>query len=840
MTRRFWIGCRRTGAALTTLAALAVAGPLGAQVREEARLARGVISGSIVDAESGAGLAGATVVVEPEAGGAMPARLEGGSFLQGAQGMISDAEGRYRFADLAPGRYRLRASRAGYRAAAITVELRGAADSRVSVGLSVEPIPLESVSVVAEPAPPYGRDRSLEAEVQGSREAVARRRQREQLASDARELTHADVVESVTLGETDLFRALQRLPGVSTRSDYTAELWVRGSQWDQTRIYLDGLPLLNPLHGLGLFSGVNPDAVGGALLLPGVRSASLGEGAAAVVDLTSRRGGGEGEVRGSADLSLASARLALDQRVFDGRAAWMLSARRTYLDWLAAGIGRLIDDPEASVPYAFSDLTGRLDFQIDGARAVEVSGFHQSDRVTGDVPDVLHRTRARWGNTGGRVSYAQPVLGLQARHTVGFSRYAAVVREAEPDPALEDRYSAPGEPRADNEFDHLVVSGQASPAGDAWRAGYALTRQGARYSGPFHHVMGGWRSDPALPLERAAGLTQAALWGERRWAASPRLTMEAGIRLEAGAAVRGSGVLRPAPRASARYTLSPDVSVAAGIGRSHQYSQALAPVGPSVGPGLQASQLWLLAGPEVPALRADVVTLGGEAWLGRGWLASANSYVRRSTGVVLPDPTPGPLAGRSLFVTGESLARGLELSARRLAGRWTSSLAYSYGVSELRAEGLRFPAPSDRRHLLDATAMARLGTRLRAGAAFTAASGAPYTRVYAPDWSCSWSRECGDREPRTLEPGAFRMPAHASLDLLLDYGWRVRGVEAGAYLQLRNALGRENAATYSSTGDWCPGDQGGYTGQCPQGFVMHDRFEPGLPLLPVLGFRARF
>jgi RNA polymerase sigma factor (sigma-70 family) len=580
---------------LVLVAGLLVAGPLGAQVPEEGRLPRGVISGSIVDAESGEGLAGATVVVEPEAGGAMPARQDGGSFLQGAQGMISDGEGRYRFADLAPGRYRLRVSRTGYRTAAVTVELRGAADSRVSVGLSVEPIPLESISVVASPAPPYGRDRTTAEEIGGSREAAARRRQREQLASDARELTHADVVESVTLGETDLFRALQRLPGVSTRSDYTAELWVRGSHWDQTRTYLDGLPLLNPLHGLGLFSGVNPDAVGGALLLPGVRSASLGEGAAAVVDLTSRRGGGEGEVRGSADVSLASARLALDQRLLDGRAAWMLSARRTYLDWLASGIGRLIDDPEASIPYAFSDLTGRVDFQIDGARAVEVSGFHQSDRVTGDVPDVLHRTRARWGNAGGRVTYAHPALGLQARHTLGFSRYAAVVREAEPDPALEDRYSAPGEPRADNEFDFLVVAGQASPAGEAWRAGYALTRQDARYAGPFHHAMGGWRSDPALPLEREGGadagrgLGRAALG--RLAAADDGGGHPAGSRggrsgkRRAAAGATGLGPLRPLAGRVGRGRHRAELPVLAGTGAGGAIRRPRPPGEPALAPG---------------------------------------------------------------------------------------------------------------------------------------------------------------------------------------------------------------------------------------------------------------
>src|SRR5690606_14373537 len=113
------------------------------------------------------------------------------------------------------------------------------------------------------------------------------------------------------------FRALQRTPGVTTRDDFTATLWTRGASWDQTRVYLDGLPLFNPTHAGWLFSAVNPDALGEAVFYPGVRPARYGEGAAAVLDLSARSGGGPG-VRGRGELSLASARLAMDGGTRDG------------------------------------------------------------------------------------------------------------------------------------------------------------------------------------------------------------------------------------------------------------------------------------------------------------------------------------------------------------------------------------------------------------------------------------------------------------------------------------------------------------------------------------------
>lgn len=818
----------------------AVPGAAAAQAAP-ARLPEGAISGTVLDAATSEPLAGATVVVEPAAQGVLPGTGAGrGALLEATRGVLSDSLGNYRFVGLAPGRYRLRISRAGYRPSSLGVELQGSADTRVSVGLTVEPVVLEAIEVTAEQPQPFGRDAAPAREQAEGRVEAARARQRRHLAADARELTHADVVEAVTLGETDLFRALQRLPGVATRDDFTAELWTRGASWDQTRVLFDGLPLFHPLHGMGVFSGVSPDAIGAGVLHPGVRPSSLGEGAAAVLDLTSRRGAGDGELRGSADLSLASARLSLDQRVLDGRGAWMIAARRTYLDWLSAGVGRLLDQEDAGVPYAFSDLAARVDLQLDGGRALEASAIAERDRIDGDVPDVLHGNTARWGNTAGRVTYASPLGSARARHTLGLSRYAARVREREPE--LDDLYSAPSAPRSDSHLTHARAGGEiaGAPTGAGiapWRVGYEVVGQSASYDGPPPRPYGAEPPPGAAPLSRESTLGYGALWGERRWEVRERLSLEGGLRLEGGPSVANGGPLRLAPRLSARYQLLPELSLSAGAGRSYQYAQAVAPAGPSFHRNFSASQFWVLADGETPALRSDIATLGVEGWLGGGWLAAASAYLRRSSGLALPDPTPGPVDGRPLWVEGDNDARGVELSARRLAGRWTASLGYSYALSELQAGGLRFAAPADRRHALDATAMARVTRSLRLGAAYTAASGAPYTRLHSPDWSCPDGAGC-DPRPRLGEPGAHRTPAYASLDLLADWTGSLRGWEVGAYLQLRNALGRDNASTYDYTSEVCPGR--GFVAPCPTGYQLVDHFQYGVPMLPVLGLRLRF
>jgi hypothetical protein len=254
--------------------------------------ARGTISGTVVEAESGTPVPGARVIAYPDPPAVMPP-VGASPFLVASRATVTGPEGEYRLVGLPPGRYGLRVQRLGFRPVSLTVELRGAADARVGVGLDVVPVRLQPVDVSSSLVEPYGRTTPA-AHAAVRRVAVARLRQRRHLATDVQALTRDDVEEAVTFAESDLFRALHRLPGVATRDAYTAELRVRGAPGDQTRVLFDGLPLHNALHAFGGLSGVNTDALGAAVLHPGVAPASLGGGGAAVLDLRSRRGGVRG------------------------------------------------------------------------------------------------------------------------------------------------------------------------------------------------------------------------------------------------------------------------------------------------------------------------------------------------------------------------------------------------------------------------------------------------------------------------------------------------------------------------------------------------------------------
>lgn len=816
MARRTWIV--GIGGWLTVLALL-LAAPAMAQQSE------GTVSGSILDAQRGQPIPGARIVLLPDGGGALPA--DDAAFIPGAKVAVSGEDGGYRFTGLPAGRYRLHVSRVGYRGSTLGVELRGSADSRVSVSLSVQPIVLAPVLAEGEAPQPFGgagRDEDAD-DADDARLAAERLRLREHVSTDVHALTQADVLEAVTLGESDVFRALQRIPGISTRDEYTAELWTRGAPWDQTRVYFDGVPLFNPLHGVGAFSGVSPNAIGAAWLHPGVLPASLGGASAGVLDLRTRRATGDGKINGLADLSVVSSGLALDQRVMGGRAGWMLSARRTYLDALAAGISRATGGEEGDIPYSFSDVAARTDVRLGESATLEASGLLERDRLRGEVPDIVERVTAAWGNTAGRVTLAAPLAGWRTRHTVSISRYGATVR-----PLPDEEGSAPAHRVSHNRVSHLAVGGEVEPR-DGWSGGWELARLVAGYEGP--SPVPNPREEDRPLFSPSRGLAMGAAWAERRWSPTARTTLLAGLRVEGGEAVRGGGPVRLAPRLTGRVDVGYGVTFSAGVGRSWQYTQAILPGGLVI-KSFQADHIWLLAGDRVPALRSDVATAGVEAWFGDGWIADLNVYARRSAGVAVPRPEPGFTAGEPLLAVATNDARGVELSLRRLVGRWTVSAGYTLAESELRADGYRWPAPEDRRHTLDVTTMARALPSLRVGAAFTAATGAAFTRRFSAETVVD---EYGDlvENVRTGPPGAHRAPEFVGLDLLVDWTRRFRRWELNAYVQLRNVLGRDNPARYSGSVECIDGSF-----NCGSADRVYDQFEPGLPRLPLIGFRVRF
>ncbi|HEX6134038.1 MAG TPA: TonB-dependent receptor [Longimicrobiales bacterium] len=791
----------------------------------------GSLSGRIIDAGTGRPVADVTVSLEPLTPGLLP---DSRTALTAVRTVVTGESGLYRFLTVGVGSYRLRIERIGYRAALLEIEVLRPASGGVSVALELDPVALEPVHVEQRSAPPFQRAVNARDELDAARLSAERQRQADFLSTDTRVMTYADVMDGVTLGEGDVFRALQRFPGVGTRDDYTAELWTRGAPWTQTRVTFDGVPLFNPVHAVGVLSAITPEILGSVHFHPGVRPPALGEGAAGAVDLRTRPGDGNGELRGVGDLSAASAKLVLSQRPAE-RAAWLVAVRRSHLGVLTSGLDRLGLDT-LDLPYVFHDVAARFDVAAAGVQ-LEASGLWEEDRLEGDVSGVLEQTRARWGNRAGRMTLRTRLGKHDLAQSFGASRFDARTEER----VVRTRDAVPSwtEPESRNTIHHVEAAGQliGTGPGSRWSGGYDVSAQRIDYDGPFPRYYA-VKPDTTMQLQYARSLVIGALWANRR-SSFGRAQLDTGLRIEASDAVANGGAIQASPRIALRLALSDDHSVSISAGRTWQHMQSIALAGPSIHPAFHATHFWLAADERAPAIRADILNAGTERWLGHGWLASMNAFIRAAAGLTLPDPAPGRLGRRPLFVRGAGSAHGIETTVRRIGASWSVSAGHTWGRSEVEIDGLRYPSSADRRHVVDLMAGARVWRGLRAAAAFTAMTGAPFTRAYSrSQQDCTdFGFGCEDPTGSYIDVyNAQRTPGYRSLDVSVQWMQRLGRLEAGAYVQVRNVLGRDNASTYAGSGPIA-------RVQRPDGthrFIWEDRFEQGLPRMPMIGLRATF
>ena len=199
------------------------------------------------------------------------------------------------------------------------------------------------------------------------------------------------------IGEADLLRSLQLLPGIQSASDVSSGLYVRGGGPDQTAILLDNIPLYNPSHLFGFFSTFNPDAIKDVQLYKGAYPAAYGRTLGAVLDVSNREGNRQ-RFSGRGGVSLIASRLLAEGPV--GQGSWMMAGRRTYLEPVLSAVrARGVDIP---LNYYFYDFNGKVN-QRWGDDAFSVSTYWGQDDLRFDFADTGEAAEEafadlRWGN----------------------------------------------------------------------------------------------------------------------------------------------------------------------------------------------------------------------------------------------------------------------------------------------------------------------------------------------------------------------------------------------------------------------------------------------------------
>ena len=191
------------------------------------------------------------------------------------------------------------------------------------------------------------------------------------------------------LGENDIMKTIQLLPGVQSGSEGSSGVYVRGGGPDQNLILLDGVPVYNASHLFGFFSVFNADAIQSTKLIKGGFPSRYGGRLSSVIDIKMKEGNMK-KFHGEGSVGLISSKLTLEGPIVKDKTSFLISARRTYIDLLARPFISLAQknnntDPNSSSTnsggYYFYDVNAKINHKFSDKDRLYFSHYMGRDRA---------------------------------------------------------------------------------------------------------------------------------------------------------------------------------------------------------------------------------------------------------------------------------------------------------------------------------------------------------------------------------------------------------------------------------------------------------------------------
>ena len=186
------------------------------------------------------------------------------------------------------------------------------------------------------------------------------------------------------MGEADIIRIIQTMPGVQSPSEGSTGFSVRGGGLDQNLVLLDGAPIYNCGHFLGFLSMFNGDVIRGADLYKGDFPASYGGRLASVLDIATKDGNNQ-KFGGNFSIGLISSKLFLEGPIVPGKLSFMLAGRRTYLEaFLPLAKGQI---PDGTRLY-FYDINAKISWNVSEKDHIFLSAFNGKDLLSMQLEEL--------------------------------------------------------------------------------------------------------------------------------------------------------------------------------------------------------------------------------------------------------------------------------------------------------------------------------------------------------------------------------------------------------------------------------------------------------------------
>ncbi len=267
------------------------------------------------------------------------------------KGAITNTYGFYSLT-LPEGKYNLEISFIGYQSQDIELHLNS--NQKMNFALEESSEMIESVEIVAE-----GRDVNI-------REI--------EMSTNTLQMKTIQKLPML-LGETDVIKTIQLLPGVLQANEAAGGFHVRGGSTDQNLILLDNAPVYNASHAIGFLSVFNADAIKDLKLYKGGMPPEFGGRLSSILDIHMKEGN-KNEFHGAAGVGTITSRLTVEGPVVPGKVSFLLSGRRTYFDLF---LPFSTDSMARESDIYFYDLNAKINYSINENNRVFLSGYFGRD-----------------------------------------------------------------------------------------------------------------------------------------------------------------------------------------------------------------------------------------------------------------------------------------------------------------------------------------------------------------------------------------------------------------------------------------------------------------------------
>ncbi|GIV31105.1 MAG: TonB-dependent receptor [Saprospiraceae bacterium] len=644
------------------------------------------------------------------------------------------------------------------------------------------------------------------------------------------------------MGEVDVLKVLQLLPGVQAGSEGQNGLYIRGGSPDQNLILLDGVPVYNVSHLLGFVSVFNSDAIKTVTLTKGGYPARYGGRLSSIVEINMKEGHLQ-ELHGEGSIGLITSRLTLEGPLSKGRSSFMVSGRRTYVDLLLAPLlqASFEEGQSGHLRLHFHDLNAKVNYKINDRHRIFLSAYTGTDRFGGRFREDLEQddyyltdSGIDWGNITAAARWNFLVnKKLFSNTTLTFSRFRfnirALVEERELDEITSysaHYFSGITDWSAKVDFDYLPAPRHTV------RFGAGVTRHGYDPGAfVFKARFDEERFDTLLGSSRTPS-TEMWLYGEDDITLGP---LRANLGLHASAfAVQGTFYRSLQPRLGLRYLLSNGLALKASFATMTQYINLLS----NEGIGLP-TDLWVPSTARIAPQHAWQPALGIAATLPGEFELSIEAYYKKMTNVLSYKEGVSFIGlendWQDKVTQGNGESYGIEFFIQKKQGRTTGWIGYTLAWSWRQFDdingGRRYPFKYDRRHDISVVFTREVTDRVTFSATWVFGTGNAITLpLYRYDAPVFYDRQSNTFYTRQIkgvgDKNSFRMPPYHRLDFSIEFRKQKRHYERTWVFSVYNAYNRPNPFYITD----------GYDDKGNRAFIQTSLF----PLIPAVSWNFKF